>query len=61
MVSARHLASQHVRLLVLLVIRVAKRLNSRNSTNYVSSDYTSLLTIRLRNGKVLGNKRDTSI
>ncbi len=46
--SARHLASLHVKLLVLLVIRVAKRLNSRNSTNYVSSDFTSLLTIRFK-------------
>ena len=61
MVSSRHHASLHARLLVLLVIRVAKRLNSRNSTNYVSSDFTSLLTIRLRNGKVLGNNCDTSI
>jgi len=50
-VSARQHASLDASLLVLLVIRVAKRLNSRNSTNYVSSDYTSLLTIRLRNGK----------
>lgn len=54
MVSARHHASLLARLLVLLVIRVAKRLNSQSDTNYVSSDFTSLLTIRLWNRKALG-------
>jgi len=53
-VSARHHASLLARLLVLLVIRVAKRLNSQSDTNYVSSDFKSLLTIRLRNRKALG-------
>ena len=45
--SARHLVSPLARLLVLLVIRVAKRLNSRSDKNYVSSDVKSLLTMRL--------------
>lgn len=54
--NVRLLVSLLVKLLVLLVIRVAKRLNSRNNTNYVSSDNKSLLTIRLRNRKVLGKR-----
>ena len=54
--SARLLASQLVRLLVLLVIRVAKRLNSRSDMNYVSSDLGSLLTMRLGLERYLGKK-----
>ena len=61
MVNARHLASLHVRLLVLLVIRVAKRLNSRSYMNYVSSDVRSLLTMRLGIERFWVKKRDTSV